>query len=569
MAPFFGGSPAVRYDDMIGTVLDQMPATDDARSTAWRQVVDLIAQGRGGDDTDRGYDYLRAGRSMVPADLRARCARSLAGRRLPTGLVLLFAEDTPAIAAPILATARLAAGSWAAVLPALSPTTRGMLRNRRDLDAETRRALSAFGAIDLVLAAPVAIALSAQEPVPDPQAAVPGGDGNPDRGADGATPRPGVSIGVSISDLVKRIDAYRRDRPVGTTPPAAPPAQDFRFEAGADGMIFWVDGAPREAIIGETLARAASLLGGYGVDGQVTGAFRQRSPFRDARLVVGGAGPAAGDWRISAVPLFAPVDGRFLGYRGTARRPRADEIALPVARETALLGVALAPDSLRQLVHELRTPLNAIVGFADMIAAQMLGPVGPEYRRRADAISDDGRRLVVAIDDLDIAARLDAERMTVGSGQIDPASQLVDIVARHAGPDGQNPIDLAIAPGLDGRLGDGTVYDRMVSRLIAAAVGLADAGERIAATLDADGARGLLFTLSRPRRLAGRDERTLLDPGYAPDGDWPDAPLLGLGFSLRLIRNLATAAGGSLSIEDTRFLVRLPFAAVGSEVGSA
>jgi signal transduction histidine kinase len=54
------------------------------------------------------------------------------------------------------------------------------------------------------------------------------------------------------------------------------------------------------------------------------------------------------------------------------------------------------------------------------------------------------------------------------------------------------------------------------------------------------------------------DEAELLDPGYSPDGDWPGAPALGLGFALRLIRNLAEAVGGALVVDDERFALYLP-----------
>ena len=56
-------------------------------------------------------------------------------------------------------------------------------------------------------------------------------------------------------------------------------------------------------------------------------------------------------------------------------------------------------------------------------------------------------------------------------------------------------------------------------------------------------------------------EADLLDPGYSPDGDWPGAPALGLGFALRLIRNLAEAVGGALVVEAARFALYLPAAA--------
>jgi hypothetical protein len=64
--------------------------------------------------------------------------------------------------------------------------------------------------------------------------------------------------------------------------------------------------------------------------------------------------------------------------------------------------------------------------------------------------------------------------------------------------------------------------------------------------------------VSPSRAIEGLEERALLDPGYSPDGDWPGAPVLGLGFSLRLVRNLAEAVGGALVIGEKRFSLYLP-----------
>ena len=97
--------------------------------------------------------------------------------------------------------------------------------------------------------------------------------------------------------------------------------------------------------------------------------------------------------------------------------------------------------------------------------------------------------------------------------------------------------------------------------MLAGTIGLAEEGETIAATMtmgQIGGHKMLCLAIDRPRALEGLDERALLDPGYSPDGDWPGAPALGLGFALRLVRNLAEAVGGALLIGDDRFYLYLP-----------
>jgi hypothetical protein len=81
----------------------------------------------------------------------------------------------------------------------------------------------------------------------------------------------------------------------------------------------------------------------------------------------------------------------------------------------------------------------------------------------------------------------------------------------------------------------------------------------------------LRLSIDRPALIAGADEAALLDPGYSPDGDWPAAPVLGLGFALRLVRNLADAAGGELHIGVNRIALDLPaaIAAVHPEAGQS
>jgi len=548
----------VRFDDMLSTVLAQPLGTGEARTAAWRQIVDLLAQGRGqqGPVVDEAYDMVRFLRRGVPPDVRAEVARGLVGRVVPPDLVALFAEDSPSVAAPLLGTARLSDQGWIELLPSLSPTARALLRNRRDLSPAVVQALAQFGLSDFRLSGPAA---GTDGHGAEPAEAVPEGDS----GFDGS---------MQIRELMGRIEAFHRSArgfaAAGDSPrEAADPCEDFRFETGPDGILLWVEGAPRGPLIGMSIATPASGHE-HGVDGHAAGAFRQRAPFRDARLTVAGIGPAAGEWRISAVPFFDRADGRFTGYRGTGRRPRADEIApraeMGDAGQAAdgLYGSGLMADSLRQLVHELRTPINAISGFAEMISSQMLGPVAHGYREQADAILAEARRLLAAVEDLDIAARIDTQRLSLEGVAVDAAALLLRLHDEYeeVAAARQVALRVRIAEGLPLLDADPAVVERGYARLLGATIGLARPGETIVAGLTAGegGANGIALSVSRPALLAGRDERTLLDPGYSPEGDWPDAPVLGLGFALRLVRNLATAAHGTLVIKSDRFYLELP-----------
>jgi hypothetical protein len=77
----------------------------------------------------------------------------------------------------------------------------------------------------------------------------------------------------------------------------------------------WIEGAPREAVIGETLAFAGKAAG-QGVDGQGRGRIPAPQPVPRRAHDDPGDGPTSGEWRISGVPFFAAGNGSFLGYRG-------------------------------------------------------------------------------------------------------------------------------------------------------------------------------------------------------------------------------------------------------------
>ena len=520
----------MRFDDRLATVLAQPVGSPRDRAIRWRQLVDLVARSGGTGDPALLAEAIAAIGADGPGiaeDLRAATARAISGLAVPLPLLEAFAADSLAVAAPLLAGLHLDADSVAQLRAAASDEVKAFLDS-------------------LASPPPPKPARPRTEPeLPAPPKAEPA--------APKAEPVP------SISEVVARIERLRssRERVVGTAPLASPsigsPAL-FRWECNPSGEIDWVEGAPRGALVGRSIATADP---DEGVDDCVERSFAIRAPFRDCLLELGDEGPLAGEWVISGVPAFSPGDGRFIGYRGVARRDEPDEQA-PVDAQAVAIATPTDHDSLREMIHEIKTPLNAIIGFAEIIDGQYFGPAHSRYRERAAEIVVNARSLLEAAEDLDFAARLQSARARPGEGtdfqSFFPA--FADALLARAAKQGV-AIDIA-APEADLRCAlDPELMERLLRRFTDAVLSASASGEHLAVAVEQVGAM-LAIGITRPKAtlLAGKDE--LLDPEFTIGA--ADRALLGLGFSLRLVNGLVGIAGGGLEISGDRFTLSVPLA---------
>ena len=526
---FHGDGPGLRFDDRLQTMLAAPVADNRDRAVRWRQLVDLLSRtepGAASAAIDAALDLVRRDAFAVDETVRAATVRAIAGRFLPPALLRILAVQPVRFAAPLFAGLRLSAADAAIILA--------------EADDEVRALVEVEGA-----PLPATPAPPAEVPSPEPAPAP-------------AEPAP------SISAMVERIEQYQQQRaPAPARPPPSPPplppqrgaaaaAGDgrlFEWESDASGHIAWVEGAPRGALVGRP-------LGGEGVgllERQAAARLGQRHPFVDVPIVLGDTLP--GSWSATGVPAFDPATGRFLGYRGLARRtdgtpPRPEAEAAPDL------------DALREMVHEIKTPLNAIIGFAEIIDGQYLGPAHRRYRERAASIVGQARQLLEAVEDLDFAAKLRADRAGGAGGGTRLSEVLPPIAAELetclSASGGILDVDIdndrhrcALSP---------EVTVRLLRRLLLSLCNAVAGGEafRIAVTR-----RGpmCLLTIARPHRLDGLSEAELVDPSFDPgrgEGAAEDQRGVGLGFALRLVRGLAKVAGGSLAIDEHRITLELP-----------
>lgn len=554
----------MRFDDRLLTVLNQPASDRHDTAVRWRQLVDLVARA-GPNSTSavvgRALEAIRADAAIVEEPLRAAAARAVAALPLPLGLLECFAADKLAVSAPVLAAATLQPAQWRALLDGADAETRRFVETLHpDIVApvEAARSESAPPAMrpasepDWTPSPPVA---AAEPPNPSIEADSPFRQAEPEMAVEPINAlRPG---GKSLHDVVERIERRRRSREpfaaavreAGHEAPVAGPAL-FRWECQPSGEIAWVDGAPRGALIGRSIARADD--GNMReAERELARAFAMRAPFRDAAIVIPGDGLVSGEWKISGVPAFDPADGRFAGYRGIAMREVS--VAAPAQGPSFAEDVLADPDSLRELVHEIKTPLNAIIGFAEIIDGQFLGPADRRYRERAADIVVQAKLLLGAIDDLDFAAQLNSASSS-GQGRSDLGEQIHSLALSLRDLAGERGVELDIvrpATHLPCRV-EPELLDRLLYRLSATIIERARSGERLRLTVDQS--RGACrFSISRPEGLRAATDHQLFDARSGGEGSE-----LRVGFTLRLVRGLARIAGGDLIASPAALTLSLP-----------
>lgn len=221
---------------------------------------------------------------------------------------------------------------------------------------------------------------------------------------------------------------------------------------------------------------------------------------------------------------------------------------------------------LAALSHELRTPLNAILGFADLLLAEVEGPLSDSLREDLEVIRSSGGHLRGLIDDI-----LDLSAMETGSLRLaladldivqiceevcrEGAAQAVGrpLAVRFEGPPGgsRGEADDAEARTLGRRRvwGDERRTRQILSNLVSNAVKFTNAGEVVIELgFDEDRKLALVEVRDTGPGIAEADQTTVFEL-YGQVGD-SSSRRKGSGLGLFIARKLAEAQGGSLELES-------------------
>ncbi|HET6929977.1 MAG TPA: PAS domain S-box protein [Candidatus Acidoferrum sp.] len=135
-------------------------------------------------------------------------------------------------------------------------------------------------------------------------------------------------------------------------------------------------------------------------------------------------------WADVVITALHDATGRLRGFakvtRDVTEQKRAQELILR-AKEEAERASKFKDQFLSTMSHELRTPLNAVLGFSDLLAEELYGPLNDRQRRYVEHIHTGGKHLLRLISDILDLSKIEAGRMELTREDVKVASAITEV----------------------------------------------------------------------------------------------------------------------------------------------
>lgn len=226
--------------------------------------------------------------------------------------------------------------------------------------------------------------------------------------------------------------------------------------------------------------------------------------------------------------------------------------AMKRAKEEAEAASRAKSEFIAMVSHELRTPLNAIIGFSDLMAQEVMGPLGADsYRGYVRDINASGAHLLGVINDILDLSKAEAGMLMLRREHVDVAA-LVEEVARMVR---QRAATSGIAFTVDGPpagcfvQADEQKVKQMLVNLLSNALKFTQPGGSVALRVESLGEQLHFVVQDSGIGIATRDIERVLTPFVQADSSLA-RKYEGTGLGLPLVKAMAELHGGRLILES-------------------
>ncbi|HLK40765.1 MAG TPA: HAMP domain-containing sensor histidine kinase [Polyangiaceae bacterium] len=196
--------------------------------------------------------------------------------------------------------------------------------------------------------------------------------------------------------------------------------------------------------------------------------------------------------------------------------------------------------------HELRSPLNAILGFADVLMAEVDGPLSDEAREEVEQIRGSGKHLLDLINDILELSALESGQLRLAQTRVDLGAVAGEVVREAAGLVGARPVDVRIEgeAGVYAR-GDPKRVRQVLTNLVGNAVKFTQRGE-VVVVVGREGAQACLAVRDTGPGISPQ-ERAMIFQEYKQTKE-ERTRRRGTGLGLAMTRRLVAMHGGTIEV---------------------
>ncbi|MGD9723520.1 MAG: sensor histidine kinase [Pirellulales bacterium] len=228
---------------------------------------------------------------------------------------------------------------------------------------------------------------------------------------------------------------------------------------------------------------------------------------------------------------------------------------------------------LANMSHELRTPLNAVIGFSDVLAEQVCGPLNENQTQYVTDILDSGQHLLALVNDILDLAKIEAGSMDIHPARLDAAAlvdRTVQMFRERAIRQG-----IRLAGSVTGEVhlyADERRLKQLLYNLLSNALKFTPEGGEVRVAVQQVGEHVEVRVSDTGIGIAATERDRVFESFYQIDSSLAKNAQ-GTGLGLAVVRQIVELHGGSVRVESepgegSTFVVLLPQAKAANELSA-